>query len=665
MSFRSIIHALFALALLLVATGGQAFARERITDYQVAIKVNTDRTVNITEFIEVYAEGNQIKRGLLRDIPETYRSEDGRFVNFNPDVTSVRRDGHDEPFAISHEGRYFRLRIGDSDVYLSTGLHRYEIAYTVEEAIGFFDDYDEIYWNAIGTEWAFPIEKARVTVQVPEGAGILQYTAYTGSYGEDGNSYRVVDKANNLITFEATRSMAIGEGMTVAVAWPKGIVPEPSQTEQAISAFVNNSPLYIVLLGALGEFVWLIYWWVKVGRDPEGGAIIPLYRAPEKISPAIASYVHGLGEFEEGEQTVFTAALISLATKGFLSIKEVDKGVEITRNERSAAKAGEDGLAVASPSLAVKDLPVGERALFKALFNKHKSVKLADMKYEQMSKIMSAFTAAVDKETDETYYHENLGRTLVGILIAVLCGALYTLLKTFLAPPFEFPILEVVGTVVICSALTILFLGMGALLPDRVLNGIKAVVLAVLAGGALYVLAVGQESIIPGLWDVFEMAPVLLVSFMWSLALAFYRWMKAPTLLGRQMMDKIEGLKLFMTVTVAEQVDEARAADMPELTPQLYEDLLPYAIALGVESKWSKTFEKKVFSQLPPSRAYHPIWYVGAFDASRPTAALAQITETVGTNLSSAMTPPASSSSGSSGGGFSGGGGGGGGGGGW
>ena len=84
-----------------------------------------------------------------------------------------------------------------------------------------------------------------------------------------------------------------------------------------------------------------------------------------------------------------------------------------------------------------------------------------------------------------------------------------------------------------------------------------------------------------------------------------------------------------------------------------------------MERKWSKTFEDKVFSQLPPSRAYHPIWYVGAFNPALPTAALVQMTDAIGTDLSSAMTPPASSSSGSSGGGFSGGGGGGGGGGGW
>ena len=104
---------------------------------------------------------------------------------------------------------------------------------------------------------------------------------------------------------------------------------------------------------------------------------------------------------------------------------------------------------------------------------------------------------------------------------------------------------------------------------------------------------------------------------------------------------------------------------MPELTPKLYEDLLPYGIALGIERQWSAIFEDKVFAQLPPDQAYHPHWYRGHFDTARPTRSFAAMTDTLGTDLSSAMTPPASSSSGSSGGGFSGGGGGGGGGGGW
>ena len=188
MPLRFSLHLLLIAFLMLAGSGADALARERIADYQVAISVNKDRSVDITETIEVYVEGEQIKRGLLRDIPETYRREDGRYVNINPQVSTVRRDGQDEPYQISHEGRYFRLRIGDANILLQHGLHTYEISYSVEDSIGFFDDYDEIYWNAIGTEWAFPIERARVTVQLPQGASVLQYSAYTGRYGEGGNS---------------------------------------------------------------------------------------------------------------------------------------------------------------------------------------------------------------------------------------------------------------------------------------------------------------------------------------------------------------------------------------------------------------------------------------------------------------------------------------------
>nr|WP_321458084.1 DUF2207 domain-containing protein [uncultured Cohaesibacter sp.] len=657
---RSILSLILAWLLLLTAGVIEAVASERITDYRVAIEVNKDRTVDITEVIEVNVEGDQIKRGLLRDIPETYRRRDGRYVNINPKVRAVRRDGNDEPFSTSHEGRYFRIRIGDAYVMLQNGLHTYEISYSVEQSIGFFDDYDEIYWNAIGTEWAFPIERSQVSVRAPEGGEVLQYAAYTGSSGSRGDSYRVTEQSDQTIAFQATRELNPGEGMTVAVAWPKGLIAEPSESRKALNSFFDNSPLYIVLFGAICQFIWLIYSWIKVGRDPDGGPIIPLYRPPEKISPAIASYIKGMGEFEEGEEKTFMAALISLGTKGLLTIREEGKSVVVERANKPDP-AGDKN----KPIVSINALPPGEKALFKALFHKADTVKFADMKFAQMSKIMSAFTTAIDREADETYYHENLGRTLIGFLMTFAVAALFVVLKTFFAPPFEFPILEVVSTVFLSIVLAILFLGAGALLPSRLESGLKAFILAAIAGAAIYILVVGQETIIPGLWDIFAIVPVLVVLFMWLLGVAFYAWMKAPTLLGRAVMDKIDGLKLFMTVTVAQKAEELNDADMPELTPKLYEDLLPYAIALGVEQKWSKTFEKKVFSQLPPDRSYHPVWYVGHFDPERPTASLTTVTEALGADLSSAMTPPASSSSGSGGGGSSGGGGGGGGGGGW
>ena len=156
----------------------------------------------------------------------------------------------------------------------------------------------------------------------------------------------------------------------------------------------------------------------------------------------MASYIEGMGEFEEGEQKTFIAALISMAIKGLIEIREVGQSAEIIRKDAP-------GVTVAGKKTACigGQKPAGGRegSVQGPVLTVVDTVKLADMEYKQMSKIMSAFTSAVDKETDETYYHENMGRSFIGLLITVVSVALYFLLKSFWAPPFEFPILEVMA----------------------------------------------------------------------------------------------------------------------------------------------------------------------------------------------------------------------------
>ncbi|MNE73804.1 hypothetical protein D3C80_1698350 [compost metagenome] len=111
----------------------------------------------------------------------------------------------------------------------------------------------------------------------------------------------------------------------------------------------------------------------------------------------------------------------------------------------------------------------------------------------------------------------------------------------------------------------------------------------------------------------------------------------------------------------------------PELTPELFEKLFPYAIALNVEILWGKQFEK-----ILEQAKYDPEWYQG--DDSfyvRPAMFASGFAKTVSSAAVNPNPPRSSSSSsgssgssgswssGSSGGGSSGGGGGGGGGGGW
>jgi len=138
--------------------------------------------------------------------------------------------------------------------------------------------------------------------------------------------------------------------------------------------------------------------------------------------------------------------------------------------------------------------------------------------------------------------------------------------------------------------------------------------------------------------------------------------LKAPTDKGRRLMDKLEGFKLYLEVA---EKDDLNLKHPPDMTPQLFERYLPFAIALGVEQAWADQFTA-IFAGIADQQGspYQPHWYHGRFNHHAP----GQFARSVGSEFSSvvaaAATPPGSSS-GSGGGGFSGGGGGGGGGGGW
>ena len=112
-------------------------------------------------------------------------------------------------------------------------------------------------------------------------------------------------------------------------------------------------------------------------------------------------------------------------------------------------------------------------------------------------------------------------------------------------------------------------------------------------------------------------------------------------------------------------------AEAPDMSTVHFEELLPYAVALGVEKPWSNAFEGWLSTAAGAAAAasYHPNWYSGrTFDAHRVSHSLSNTTSAMAQSFRSSLPVPKSSSSGFSGGssgGFSGGGGGGGGGGGW
>lgn len=108
---------------------------------------------------------------------------------------------------------------------------------------------------------------------------------------------------------------------------------------------------------------------------------------------------------------------------------------------------------------------------------------------------------------------------------------------------------------------------------------------------------------------------------------------------------KIQGLKLFLSVTEKERL---KFHDAPAKNPKQFNELLPYAVALGVEKQWAKQFEG-----MDVSRGAG--WYSG-HHALTPYVLASSLSSDFSSSVSSNFTPTQSSSGGSSGGGFSGGG---------
>ncbi len=385
--------ALAFLVLLFAAT--LALAGERIENFVSDVTVQTDGSLEVRETITVRAEGYEIRRGILRDFPTDYRDRLGNRVRAGFEVLSVRRDGRNETFAVESIGNGKRIKIGNADVFLDVGSHSYEITYRTTRQLGFFADYDELYWNVTGNGWTFPIDLATTIIRLPRGAQIKQSAAYTGRQGAQGQDFSVLSSTGGDYRAETTRVLTPGEGFTVAVAWQKGIVAAPTATDKFSFWLWDNLGLFLLLVSIAGSGAYYLRAWNKVGRDPEAGTIIPLFRPPEGLGPGGARFVWKQG-FDD---RAFAASLVGLAVKGRLRIIDDDGDFTIEKKSNQGVP-----------------LTGAETKLHGALSSG--KTKLEKTNHVTVRAIRSSLETALKAEYEGTVFIRNLGWLWKGVAIS-------------------------------------------------------------------------------------------------------------------------------------------------------------------------------------------------------------------------------------------------------
>lgn len=632
---------------------------ERILSFDSVVTVHADTTLAVQETIRFVSEGVSIQHGLYRDFPTTYENPGRAPVRVAFQVLSLMRDGSTEPWHATRQTNGIRVYFGSSSVDLDPGEHTYVFTYSSDRQLGFFDDHDELFWNVTGNGWEFPIERAGCTVILPGTAWqqITGLTAYTGPQGATGTDYTISRDESGNPVFTTTVPFAPFEGLSVVVGWPKGFVVPPSSLQTLLWWLRDNRGLGIATLATLGLLLYYLLTWLRVGRDPRRGTIVPQFEPPEGLSPAAIRYLRLMGPDTKG----LSAAITGLAVKGALVISQDEDG----------------SFAVDTTGTVPSGILPDETELLQELFEGRSKTRLVfrQSAHGRVQAIRKALEQALRKAYGKRYFVTNVRYAATGIALSIAGIVAAGLLGTTQPE-------RVFGFLFMSFWLSIWTFGVAALVAQIVASwrgrstdtlGKRMLKLPGALGLTLFAIPFLLGELFGAIAFVVIAGPLLLALVFVTAAIdvIFFRLLRAYTPKGRAVLDQIDGFRLYLSVAEKDRMNMLTPVDH---TPETFERYLPYALALDVEQQWSENFadvlERTDASGQP---TYQPVWFSGETWHSTGFSTLgSSLSGAFASAIAASSVAPGTSSGfsssgggGGGGGGGSGGGGGGGGGGGW
>ncbi|MGA8673781.1 MAG: DUF2207 domain-containing protein [Candidatus Acidiferrales bacterium] len=586
----------------------------RHCDEQVVI--SPDGTIAVTETIEAEFIGSNW-HGIYRTIPVEYVTPQGlNYTLFLEPLSKTDDTGQPLKYEQSWPGRNtkFKIYVANPDNATRTVI----LHYRVLNALTFFEDHDELYWNVTGNEWEAPIERASAKIELPAGVTGLHAISYSGPFGS-GAQDAEVESRSNFVEFRSTHSLEFHEGLTAVVGWDKGFVHEPTASQKILFILRSNWPIFI----PVAVFILMFYWWWTSGRDPERDTITAQYEPPDNLTPAEC------GSLVDNKVAMWdiTATLVDLAVKGYITIECQDQNLQLGIMQDYMFH-------LKKPPGDWKDLKPHERQMLRGIFVPENPAlmllgRLQDVSenlppaFAQLTRAMVMPAAqqylAVPKEyaaaaSEASHAISELEK------VPLPKVALSDLQNRF---SFHLPI---IGNYIFDALRKD---GYYLRRPDMHKHGI--VVLGFLV--AFLILLLGNvlsstTAAAPLPWIVAAILSGFIIT-------VFGRFMTSGrTVAGARAFAKVLGFEDFLGRVEKDRIERL------EKTPELFEKYLPYAMALRVEKKWVQAFSS--IGLQPPQ------WFQGASGRSFQPSLFINDLNVMSSHAGSAMTSSSRSSSGSS-----------------
>ena len=450
--------ATLGVALLLAVSPTAVLAAENweISKWDSQIEILEDGTLDITETI-VADFTTEAHHGIFRNIPIKYKTEYGNILKLRNSVESITNEVGDEWWhETSYEGDDMILKIGIPSRKWSEPV-TYVLNYTIVGAINYDVEaggiHDELYWNVTGDESVVPIKNVTTTVTAP---GVENANCFTGALGSTATDCEVTT-TNKSATITSSKTFMPGEGLSIGVAVPSGLLVRPSTLELALWFLIFN----IFYLTPLVVFVFLFRKWKKQGKDPRGrGTIIPFYKVPTKLTPSEAGTIID----ESTSSKDITVGIIDLAIRGYIEINEKKKDGLFKKDEITLIR-----LKDYENDETLKDF---EKKLLEGLFNAHPdAVKLKDLKNNFYAHIPSIKEKINNGLITQKIFTVNPGKVRAKYFIIGIVFIIASLAISGVAIPF----LGVLGVQFIFAGVTsgIMTMIFGYFMPQKTVRGVE------------------------------------------------------------------------------------------------------------------------------------------------------------------------------------------------
>ena len=274
-----------------------------IKEYNSDIKINEKNIYTVEENIKV--NFREPRRGIYRVIPEYFNGREIKVSNIDTSEMAHIKD----------EGKYIYIRLGDPTTYLK-GVKNYKISFNQNLGWDRNKEYDEVYFNIIGSDWDTFIERVNFSITLPKPFNPDKINFTSGARGtkSDVAGIKYYIKGNTIIG-HSTKVLAPSHSITLALPLEEGYFDVSPSIFDYISGISKFLPF--LLYGTILLIVFIIH---KKNKDDSEVIESVEFYPPDDLTPTeLGYYIDGKVDAKD-----LTSMIFYWGNKGFLKIDEIE-----------------------------------------------------------------------------------------------------------------------------------------------------------------------------------------------------------------------------------------------------------------------------------------------------------------------------------------------------